>query len=105
MSDKYENEQNDPLKDYYREIARGMNPPAHLVGRVKGGGPVKLLPKSVHVKRFAQAALCYVVGVALLLGAVALLPKLWDRGELQKGMILKIWNLHLQMVQSMYLLR
>lgn len=81
MSDKYENEQNDPLKDYYREIAHGMNPPSHLVSRVKGGVAVKLLPKSVHVKRFAQAALCYVAGVVLLLSAVILLPKLWERGE------------------------
>lgn len=81
MSDKYENEQNDPLKDYYREIARGMNPPSHLVSRVKGEVTVKLLPKSVHVKRFVQAALCYVIGVALLLSAVILLPKLWERGE------------------------
>ena len=81
MDNKHEMDENDPLKEYYREIARGMNPPPKLVNKVKGGVTVKLFPKSVHVKRFVQAAACYVIGVALLLSAVILLPKLWERGE------------------------
>ena len=80
MDNKHEIDENDPLKEYYREIADGMNPPPKLVNKVKGGVTVKLFPKSVHVKRFVQAAACYVIGVALLLSAVILLPRLWERG-------------------------
>lgn len=80
MDNKHEMDENDPLKEYYREIAHGMNPPPKLVNKVKGGVTVKLFPKSVHVKRFVQAAACYVIGVALLLSAVILLPRLWERG-------------------------
>lgn len=81
MWNKQEIEPNDRLKDYYRVISDGMNPPSELVNRVKGGKTVKLLAKSVHVKRFARAAACYVIGIGLFLGAIALISGLWEREE------------------------
>ncbi len=82
MSDKHELEQNDSLKEYYKEIGDGMEPPAELVKAAKTG--VFLNPgakPSTHVWKFTKAVVCYALGIALFLGGIALLPRLFERGS------------------------
>ena len=83
MSDKKnEIRENDPLQEQFAGIDRMVSAPADLVDAVKSGVP---LPKAgiqyttgYHVGKFAKAAIAYAVGVALLLGAIWLLPRLFS---------------------------
>lgn len=83
MSDKKnEMRENDPLQEKFAGIDRMVNAPADLVDAVKSGVP---LPKAgiqytpgYHVGKFAKAAIAYAVGVALFLGAILLLPRLFS---------------------------
>lgn len=79
MSEKYDLEQNDSLRDYYKEIGDGMEPPAHLVQAAKTGVFANPAAKpSIHVWRFTKAVACYALGIALFLGCIGLLPRLFE---------------------------
>ena len=79
MSEKHDLEQNDSLRDYYKEIGDGMEPPAHLVQAAKTGVFANPAAKpSIHVWRFTKAIACYALGIALFLGTIALLPRLFE---------------------------
>ncbi len=82
MFDRNETERDDALQGLFGEIGEGMAPPAALVRAVKGG--VYLNPaakRGTHVWKFAKAVVGYALGVMLFLGAILLLPKLWEDGE------------------------
>lgn len=79
MFEKHDLEQNDSLRDYYKEIGDGMEPPAHLVQAAKTGVFANPAAKpSIHVWRFTKAVTCYALGIALFLGAIAFLPRLFE---------------------------
>lgn len=82
MSEKHDLEQleqNDSLRDYYKEIGDGMEPPAHLVQAAKNGVFANPAAKpSIHVWRFTKAVACYALGIALFLGTIAFLPRLFE---------------------------
>jgi hypothetical protein len=79
MSEKHDLEQNDSLRDYYKEIGDGMEPPAHLVQAAKNGVFENPAAKpSIHVWRFTKAVACYALGIALFLGTIAFLPRLFE---------------------------
>ncbi|MBR2131948.1 MAG: hypothetical protein IJ955_05300 [Oscillospiraceae bacterium] len=83
MSDKKnEMRENDPLQEKFAGIDRMVNAPPKVVEAVKSGVPlakegIQYTP-GYHVKKFAKAAVAYVVGVILLLGAVWMLPRLFS---------------------------
>lgn len=81
MFSENETGQNDSLKEYYQEIADGMAPPPTLVKAAKNGVYLSPAQNRGHIRRFAKAAASYALGIVLLLGAIVLLPKIWEDGE------------------------
>ena len=85
MFDKPSNApENDPLKGKFDGIDQALRASAELKKAAKTGIPLyrsKRESTAVHLRRFAKATVAYAVGVLLFLGAVMMLPKLWNTNE------------------------
>ena len=82
MSEKNNLPKNDELREKFEGIDRMVSAPPKLVEAVKNGTP---LPRAgnrytvgFHVRKFAKAAVLYVVGIALFLGFLLVLPGLFE---------------------------
>jgi hypothetical protein len=81
MLDEKNNHQteHDPIKEQFGEIKKQVLPPPALEKAVMEGMPYgRRVRTRVHVLRIAKATAAYVVGIALFLGMVLLLPSLWE---------------------------
>ena len=82
MFDKQSNTpENDPLKGKFDGLDQALRASAELKKAAKTGIPLyrsKRESTAVHLRRFAKATVAYAAGVLLFLGAVMMLPKLWE---------------------------
>ena len=76
-----EMDRSDALQGLLREIGDGMEPPAALVKAAKSGVYISPAKAGNHVWKFAQAVVCYALGIALFLGAILWLPTLWEGSQ------------------------
>lgn len=82
MFDDKNIDRNDVIGRQLDEIKKQVTPPPALEKAVMAGVPYgKRVGTATHVFRFAKAVAAYVVGVALFLGVVMLLPRLFESGE------------------------
>lgn len=78
MFDDKNIDRNDVIGRQLDEIKKQVTPPPALEKAVMAGVPYgKRVGTATHVFRFAKAVTAYVVGIALFLGALFLLPGLW----------------------------
>ena len=80
-----ENNRSDRLGEQLKRIGGQMNPSPQLKKAAKTGTPlhragIRYTP-ATHIRRFSKAILAYAAGVLLFLGAVMMLPKLWNTNE------------------------
>ncbi len=81
MLDEKNNHQNesDPMKEQFGELKKQVLPPPALEKAVIEGSPYGRRPSPLlHVRRISKAAAAYVLGIALLLGMLVMLPHLWE---------------------------
>ena len=79
MFDDQNIDRSDAMGRQFGEIKEQVLPPPALEKAVIEGVPYgKRVRTATHVLRFAKAVAAYVVGVALFLGALFLLPRLWE---------------------------
>lgn len=82
MFDEKNNDRTDEIGQRFGEIKKQVTPPSELEKAVAAGVPYgKRVSTRVHVLRFSKAMAAYVVGIALLLGVLVLLPRLGEGGE------------------------
>lgn len=79
MFDEKDMDRTDALGQCFREIGGEMLPPTDLVKAAKAGVRLhRRVDTATHVRRFAGAVALYAACVALLLGTIFLLPRLFD---------------------------
>lgn len=79
MFDEKDMDRTDALGQCFREIGGEMLPPSDLVKAAKAGVRLhRRVGTATHVRRFAGAVVLYTACVALLLGTIFLLPRLFD---------------------------
>lgn len=82
MSEKNNLPKNDRLRAQFEGIDRMVTAPPKLVEAVKSGTPLagagNRYTAGFHVRKFAKAAVAYVVGISLFLGLLILLPALLE---------------------------
>ncbi|MBO5778650.1 MAG: hypothetical protein J6R82_03685 [Clostridia bacterium] len=84
MLDEKNNHQNesDPMKEQFGELKKQVLPPPALEKAVIEGMPYgKRVRTRVHVLRFTKAMAAYVVGIALFLGVLVILPHFFAEGD------------------------
>lgn len=82
MFDEKNIDRNDQIGKRFAEIKGQVLPPPELEKAVTSGAPYgKRVRTAIHIKRFTKAVTAYVVGIALLLGVLFLLPRLFAGRE------------------------
>lgn len=83
--------ENDPLKEQFDGIDQMVCAPDRLVQAAKNGTPLGehgiRYTTGIHVRKFAKAAMLYVVGISLFLGFLLLLPGLFEGSSLVGGTV------------------
>lgn len=75
-------DRNDAIGRQFKELKGQVLPPPALEKATAAGVPYgRRVRTRVHVLRFAKAVAAYVVGIALFLGAILLLPQFWEGNE------------------------
>ncbi len=82
MFDKKNHDRDDALRLRIERLGQKLEPSSELMQAAKSGAPLRgnsyRYTAGYHVGKFAKAAVAYAVGIALLLGVIWLLPRLFD---------------------------